>query len=331
MNKPISLFMETYREIFTNKRLTEEVVGFGQMVEADMLWCVLQGQTEIRLALPVARKLGIPYIAHLWDPHYLWVDAHAVDRISQEIVFRRLAKTFKNSHGIAAASWAMAEQYQRDYGVKAIPIVTSVDSRSAIAPAKKMHETDEFIIGAAGKLYPEEVWRALFNALNTVNWKIGKKNIKIRILSRDVTLSTDGKMNVEFLGWRPQEEAIRLLSGADVLYCPYWFDPYFETVVRLSFPGKLTTFLAAGRPVFFHGPEFASPARFLTQNDAGIICNSIESSVIVETLSKLISNPDLYARLSENGRKAFDKYLTLDSMRRYFAELLGVEEDLLKE
>ena len=61
------------------------------------------------------------------------------------------------------------------------------------------------------------------------------------------------------------------LRTADLLYCPYWFDPGFERPCRLSFPSKLSTYLKTGVPVLFHGPEYASPRIFLEQNDAAYI------------------------------------------------------------
>jgi glycosyltransferase involved in cell wall biosynthesis len=116
-----------------------------------------------------------------------------------------------------------------------------------------------------------------------------------------------------------------------VLYCPYWFDSNFKDEAKLSFPSKLTTYLAAGRPVFFHGPEYSSPARFLRENEAGLCCYSLSTEEIIKTLTKLVSDKRQYMMLSQNGSVAFKEYLTLESMRRSFADFLQVDQDFLVE
>jgi glycosyltransferase involved in cell wall biosynthesis len=196
----------------------------------------------------------------------------------------------------------------------------------ALPPATSLHESNELIIGLAGQIYSVEEWNALIAVLDSVGWKIAGREVKIRLLGRYASLYAKSKMRVEFLGWASQLETIKLMSEADILYCPYWFDPVFESEARLSFPSKLTTYLAAGRPVLFHGPAYASPGRFLQENKAGVCCNSLENGDIINAIESLVSKPDLYTELALNGRIAFDKYLTLTSMKAKFYEFLGISE-----
>ena len=129
-------------------------------------------------------------------------------------------------------------------------------------------------------------------------------------------------MNIEFLGWRSQEETLNIFANSDLLYCPYWFDPAYEVEARLSFPSKLTTYLASGRPVLFHGPAFASPALFLEQNKAAFFCYALDGKIIIEKLNEIITDGELYRLISRNGRLAFDRFLTTDCMRQAFDQLL---------
>lgn len=326
LDRLLSFGMELYNEITTVNKIADKAVEFGKKFDADILWCVIQGQTEIRLAKLVSERLGVPLLVQIWDPPYWWLDAHGVDGYSKKRILKKFEYALKKSRCVATASWAMAERYREDYGAKAVPMLPGLDRCLGILPATAIHEGNDFIIGSAGKVYPAEVWRALFRALDTAGWKVQGRDVKIRVLARKASVHLESKGHVEFLGWRPQGEAVKVLSGADVLYCPYWFDPYFETVTRLSFPGKLSTFLASGRPVLFHGPDNASPAKFLKENEAGLLCNSMDSKRILDCLEMLASDSGLYARLATNGRHAFDKYLTHDSMRESFAEFLGVDE-----
>jgi len=329
VNKTCSYLMEYYSELVLSRRITGRVREFAERFKPDMLWCVIQGQTEVHLASKVADLLGIPLLIQIWDPLYFWMDSHIPDEVTRNRILRKFEKILRSCDGFFAASTIMAEQYHRDYGVRTVPFLPSLDERLALPPAEEINPGSEFIIGGAGKLYPAEVWHALFKALDSVDWQIEKRNVRIRLLAQDAVLHAEGKMNFEFLGWRSQNEAIQLLSEADLLYCPYWFDPYYEEITKLSFPGKLTTFLATGRPVMFHGPQDASPARFLRAHDTGVLCHSLEPHEIVAVLSAVIKDRERYAILARNGRHAFDRHLTLKSMRRNFAEFLMIDESLL--
>ena len=60
-------------------------------------------------------------------------------------------------------------------------------------------------------------------------------------------------------GWHATTDAVAILSACDVCYVPYWFDEAFRPGVELSFPNKVSLYLAAGRPILYHGPEQATP------------------------------------------------------------------------
>ena len=81
----------------------------------------------------------------------------------------------------------------------------------------------------------------------------------------------------------------------------------------------------------FHGPAYASPARFLEQHRAGVCCASLEPAEIIRQLEYLVSDSILCSELAFNGHVAFKKYFTLKSLRRSFSEFLHVSEDVLLE
>jgi len=320
---------ESYTERVTVRKIANEAAEFGKQFGADAVWCVVQGQTMIRLASQVAELMNVPLLTQVWDPPTWWLRANKVDSWSQKRILADFSTALQKSKRFAAASWAMAERYENLYGCHSIPVIPSLDAKVAKPPATEMNRGDELVIGMAGQLYSSVEWENLLLALNHCGWKIGNRRVKIKVLGRALTIYSGSAMNVEFLGWRSQAESIELLSQMDVMYCPYWFDPVFQEEASLSFPSKLTTYLAAGRPVFFHGPDYASPARFLKQHNAGVLCHDLASAGIYNELNKLASDRDLYRQIAANGSKAFHEHLTLDTMRKSFAEFLGVDiEDL---
>ena len=136
-------------------------------------------------------------------------------------------------------------------------------------------------------------------------------------------------MHIEYLGWRSVEETVELMSQVDVTYLPYWFDKAYGLSVRLCFPNRLATYLAAGRPVLFHGPEDSSPARFLRRFPAGLCCHSLEEAKIIDSLRRLIIDREFYALATQACQAAREQELDLRVFRRRFAALIGIEEDEL--
>ncbi len=324
-----AIIQESYNSLIKTKKIVSKAVNFGREFGADLVWCVLQGQTMIRLALPVSRELKVPLLTQVWDPPDWWMRVNRIDSISEFFILKEYERVLRASKGCFTASWAMAQQYKHDYGTRTVPFISSIDSKFALPPASSIQFGNDLIIGMVGQLYSVEEWNALIAALEQVDWKICNRNVKIRLLGHKISVTANRKMNIEFRGWNSQQETINLMAEADILYCPYWFDPAFEKEARLSFPSKLTTYLATGRPVLFHGPEYASPAQFLKANDAGICCHSLEAKKIIDSIFKLVSEPDLYAKLTQNGRIAFERYLTTEAMKKRFAEFLEVDEGFL--
>ena len=320
----VSLMMEPMTAVTGVRRIARDAVEMGRDFGADRVWCILEGQTLIRLALHVAKALRVPLHTQVWDPPGWWLRYNQVDPITRRGVLRTFGRAVQQSAACAGASWAMAETYSARYGVRSIPVVPGLAPQLAKEPATAPHDRNEIAIVVAGQIYASREWESLLAALDSVSWRLAGKDVKIIVLGRYVNLRANAPASIHFLGWHTQHETIDLLASADVLYCPYWFDPTFEEEARLSFPSKLTSYLAAGRPVFFHGPEYASPARFLRENQAAFLCHSLEPRQVVGQLAHILTDRDAYASATRHGRAAFDRYLTTASMKASFYEFLGL-------
>jgi hypothetical protein len=91
----------------------------------------------------------------------------------------------------------------------------------------------------------------------------------------------------------------------DIAYLPYWLDEKYHYVTQMCFPTKLTTYLAAGVPILYHGPSDGSPARFLAKYPAGIGCHTADSADIIKTIERFVTEKDFYPKAAsaiENAR-----------------------------
>ena len=306
-------------------KLLPQIVAFAKQQQVDAVWVVLQGQTMVRLARQLSLKLDLPLITQVWDPFSWWLRASRIDGFTQRRLLAEFDDVIRYSASCATASWAMSETYSNQYGVPNKPVIAGLPRELARKPAKLPHAGDEFIIAMAGQFYAQTEWNSLIQALNQVKWKIAGRRIRIRVMGGGFQSFTQYPANFEYLGWQSQADTIRLLSEADLLYIPYWFSEEFREESSSSFPSKLVTYFAAGRPVFCQAPAYSSPAKYIKQHEAGFLCESLDSLVIIKHLELAISDAEQYSKVSLNGTLCFMRDFTLERMKETFLQFLNIQ------
>ena len=304
--------------------LLPKIIEFARQQRVDKLWVVLEGQTMIRLAKTLSNKLGLPLFTQIWDSFEWWLRDNKIDNFTQKRLVKKFNETIKHSTFCATASWAMSENYETEYNIPTIPIVAGLPREFARMPAISPNNKDEFIISMAGQFYAQAEWLSLINALNHTNWLIADKNIKIRVMGRGFQAFTQLPANFEYLGWHSQEETIKLLAESDLLYMAYWFSEEFYKESSTSFPSKLVTYFASGRPVFCHAPLYSSPSKYIKEHNAGYICDSLDMEKILKVLEKAILNTTSYSTFAQNGYNCFLQDFTLERMKETFFKFLGI-------
>ncbi len=321
----LSPIFEGYHSTFIYPKIIDEIARFAEKTRPTAMLVSLQGQSMIRLARPVAHRLGIPLYSMIYDPPGWWMRAFRVNRFTAQVVQKEFGAVLRESVKVFTASWAMTEYYDRTYGIQSTALLPSLEQKIARPPAAEPLSADEFSICMAGQLYAKEEWKALLRALHELNWTLNGKSVKIKLLAPYIELVADGKAaNIEFLGWRSQEETIHIFEQTDLLYCPYWLNPEYAMESKLSFPSKLSAYLASGRPVFFHGPEDSSPGKFLKEHDAALMCSTRDTAEIIRLLQNIDQDTARYAQLAQNGRTAFDRHFTLENLRNVVRTALGL-------
>lgn len=319
----LTYLKEKYIEEYIVPRLIDEVVAFGKKQKVDRIWAILQGQTIIRMSVKVARKLQVPLYTQVWDHPLWWVEDCKLDRWSKRSILKQFDEAIFNSRCCAVASYEMEKNFVEKYNTKAIPIIASINE-DYIKPIEKyeIKGKNELVIGMAGQIYAKREWFALLQTLDRLGWRIGKQNIKVRFWGRKDALTTENRSNIEYMGYRSQPEVIEMLSECDILYCPYFSEKEYEIIAKTSFPSKLTTYLAAGKPIFFHGPSYASPAIFLEEHDAGIVCTSLNIDEIEQALTHMVENQDRCNQVINNGHNILVKEFTMASLKEKFLQFI---------
>jgi len=324
LSSVIAFAGESFTEKTSVRSLVDKAVAFGREQKVDRVWVVLQGQTTIRMAQAVADKLGVPLHTHVWDPFSWWAKANCIDGITARRVQSTFDEAIRSSRCVATASEPMAELYRDRFKVEAVPVISSHSQSMAQTPDITDHGRGPIIIGMAGQFYAAGEWLQLMRAMRASKWTIAGRPVRIVVMGPQ---RPPGALDshVSFLGWKTQPDAAFILSQCNILYCPYPFDPAMKEVSQFSFPSKLVLYLAAGRPIVFHGPAYSSPAHYIKSRQCGLIADRMIASAIYNELERLVQNADAYRTMAFNAQSAFRDDFTLESMERSFNAFIGAK------
>lgn len=309
--------------------LVEEVVRFGEAQSVDLVWALLDSPTLMGVAWRVARKLSLPLVVSVLDPPERWTQEHRFASMAEKAFLVDFEKSLRAARSVAVISEGMQEEYQRRFGLRCILLRHGVHP-SFVRPPAPPRSGPELIIGLAGSLYGHEAQTTFFRALESSGWKIAGRDVRLRVLANSFHLHAASAANIEFLGWRSVPETICLLNDCDLLYLPYWFDARFRYTSRMCFPTKLTTYLAAGRPVLVHAPSFSEPARFVGRYAAGEICDSLEPNDLLAAFNRLLDDKERYSRATAAGYRAVREELGLHVFLRRLADLISDDDELFE-
>lgn len=307
--------------------LFPKIEKYIQEQKIDAVWVVLEGQTLIRLADQCIKKLDLPIYSQVWDPFEWWLRANKIDSYTSRRLLRVFDRVVKNSVACATASPSMAKVYNAKYKIPALSLIVGLPKELMQEPKLEQNDQGEFIIAMAGQFYALNEWNALISTLNNANWMIAGRKIRVRVLGAAFNFYTQKSACIEYLGWQSQKDTIKYLSESNLLYIPYWFSEEFKMESSTSFPSKLVSYFASGRPVFCHAPMYSSPSKYIYQNNAGYLCTSLEQKDIQQMLEHVIKDKDKYAKISYNGTKSFLRDFTLSTTKDNFLKFISYENN----
>ncbi|EAU54522.1 hypothetical protein [Mariprofundus ferrooxydans] len=307
------------------RNMADEAVAFARKHDVGMIWAVLDSPIMIYLAQAVHSRLGLPMVSHVWDVPEHFSETFAVLPWQQKRLMASFAHVLRNSLRCGVISEAMAEEYRAEYGIDPVVIRYGVHPLATLQGSIREHAQEHFVIGFAGNLYASDAWDALLHGLQGINWHIDGRSVVIRVFGPHLLLNTHAPVHVEYMGWRTSEQTVEMLADVDICYLPYWFEPARRQEVRLAFPGKMSTYLGAGKPVLFHGPEYASVTAFMARFPAGVCCHSLDAAAIVDCLKQLACDEQFYRQAVDAAAEAVQEELSTEVFLTRFATMIGIE------
>jgi glycosyltransferase involved in cell wall biosynthesis len=320
---------EHYIQARTRREVLPRIVRFAHEAEVDAIWVPLASPTSIRVAAAVAEAVGVPLRPLVWDPPQFYLSEHWKLRgRALDMLLSAFGAAVSHSESCGVMSDEMRIAYETAYGARCVVMHHGIARRWWHPPASAP-DPHCLTIAYAGSLYARSEWDALLDALTSVRWRVAGRDVVIRYLGSHLDVEVRSAAHIEFFGWRDRRETLALLAGSDVCYLPYMMAPQYAEAVQQAFPTKLTSYFAAGRPVFLHAPRESSPARFFIRYPAGVVCDTLEPAGIIAALENLVADEPAYARAACAARTGLEECFDLEIFRRQFADFLDVDVDAL--
>ncbi len=312
------------------RRIAREIQRIATEEHIERIWITLNSQTLIRVAGLLKELLKQPLFSIVWDPAKFLAAHQGWDAMSIAWAGRNFDRAMAATGSAMVVSQSMVDEYSRRYGVRCSIVrhAFDLDDHAGFA----VPEASACIrIGFAGTLYDTQQLACLVQALAAREWKLGGRPVRLLIIGNYYRFNMlTSPAHVELLGWRSTEDTRQLLAACDFAYLPIPFGQHFSEFATFAFPTKLSTYLAAGCPVLLHAPEGADVARFVRENDVGIVCPSMDASVLATCLDQIQRKASQPA-LRQNVTRASREYFSRAAMRSGFADFLDVDPGSLRQ
>jgi hypothetical protein len=307
------------------KRTANDIRRLASQEKFDLICFVLNSPSVIHLVQPLATALDLPYIATVWDaPKYFLRNMH-IDPCTAHLLQSRFRAALLGARRVSVIGVGMRAEYRRSIGIEGVLLNHGIAPELWRPQRTACREPGKLTLGFAGSLYAKREWNALIAALSASRGMIAGRRVVIRFVGRKPRLGVADADLVQHLGILPLERTIEVLSGVDLCYLPYWFSTSRRVAARLSFPSKLSGYVASGGAVFIHAPAYASPTLFHEEYPVGICRASLDSRDIIAALERFVEDESLRQRAAAARITAPEQELGLPVMLKRFAQFVGID------
>lgn len=297
-----------------------DIAQFLKEQQPEQVWAILNSTAAIDVCWKLRAAIKGRLKLQVWDDPRHLMRQRNLDRLSINQTLRRFNQLLSMASAVGVISAEMAEAYRSRTRGELIVIRHGLSHVQGVRAGS--NEAPEFRIGFSGAMYAESAWRAFQSALDQMGWVLGGRPVELVVVGPRIGFQSNAHAAARFLGWRSLDETLRLLSECDLLYLPQSFSALDEPLTRLSFPTKLSTYVATGRPVFLHTPNHGSLARFSREQEFGLLCCELDPQRIADSLQRLVE-PDENKALAESSTRVARDVLSVGRFRQSVNEFLA--------
>src|SRR5437773_4665194 len=128
--------------------------------------------------------------------------------------------------------------------------------------------------------------------------------------------------NGTYLGFKPPEEAAKVLASADALLSVMSFEKEHELFMRTSFTTKFLDYVSFGKPVILWGPEYCTPVRVAREHGGAAVVSAADATAVVCLCHKIARDTELNEKLSKQALQLHQTLFSTDRLQDVFIQKL---------
>lgn len=163
----------------------------------------------------------------------------------------------------------------------------------------------------AGRLAPEKGVQTILRAWEQLDGKLPLKIAGTGPMEAEVRAAADRLRSIEYIGWQPNTEIIRLMGEASVFLLP--------TEMYEGHPKSAVEAFARGLPVI--GSRIGAMTEMIDDGKSGILCNPGDVQDFSNKVDWAINNPERLAAIGREARREYEAKYTAGPNYRMLVEI----------
>lgn len=202
---------------------------------------------------------------------------------------------------------ATADHYHRRYGpgIRTAVMYNSVFPENYTAQQQSYNPQPPYKIIFTGHVYWAQE-QAVLNLIQAMDQLIDlpvELDLYIPKPNEAVIHAINNKPRIRLTS-APQSEMPKVQSGATLLFLPLAWDTVAPDIIATATPGKFTDYLASGRPMLVHAPDYAYVSQYAKQHNLGLVVDHNDVNELAGAIRRYLQHP-------EQGRTYIDNAIAI--------------------
>lgn len=308
-------FLNYYSFVWSSRRYLRKMKEDFDVVFVNQLSPVMMAEGALAWAKRNHRRCVL-YCLDLW-PESLLAGGIGQGSPIYQLFLRISRRIYRSADGILVSSRGYAEYFREKFQIENVRYLPQYaeDLFGELPQPTEEKQTVDFLF--AGNVGSGQSVETIVEAARLLK---NERTIHIHIVGGGISLEkcrilAEGLPNITFYGRQKLEQMPRYYAMADVFLVSLMKDP----VLSMCLPGKVQSYLAAGKPVV--GAIDGEAARVIREAECGMCAPAEDPETLAELIRRMAAQPELRKQCGENARQYYREHFQKE---KFISDLAAV-------
>ena len=311
-------FLNYYSFVWSSRRYLRKMKEDFDVVFVNQLSPVMMAEGALAWAKRNHRRCVL-YCLDLW-PESLLAGGIGQGSPIYQLFLRISRRIYRSADGILVSSRGYAEYFREKFQIENVRYLPQYaeDLFGELPQPTEEKQTVDFLF--AGNVGSGQSVETIVEAARLLK---NERTIHIHIVGGGISLEkcrilAEGLPNITFYGRQELEQMPRYYAMADVFLVSLMKDP----VLSMCLPGKVQSYLAAGKPVV--GAIDGEAARVIREAECGMCAPAEDPETLAELIRRMAAQPELRKQYGENARRYYRAHFQKE---KFISDLAAVLQE----